>query len=253
MDPGAGAAGALAANREVVDQLVGWRWAAMREAREQGHGWAEIGAALGVDAAQASQAYLERVQRQRLVHQAHPDLRHLLGYDPRWAELAAPNDADRADQQRQASGPRGRAVTAGPSTPPATGGGGRWPATDPTAKEADRRGEDPRSPSRSTTAAWAATRTPSWRWLAPGPGQPGPARGPRRRGLVERIGREIIRRWLQATPPELWRHQGRDHYSQQLRQLATFTPGTGEVDSPDWHDGVWVPRAAGDQGQADRP
>jgi hypothetical protein len=71
--------------------------------------------------------------------------------------------------------------------------------------------------------------------------------------LVERIGREIIRRWLQATPPELWRHQGRDHYWQQLRQLATFTPGGGEVDSPQWHHGVWVPRADGDQDQADRP
>ena len=53
---GPGPLQALAANREVVDQLVGWRWAAMREAREQGHGWAEIGAALGVDAAQARQA-----------------------------------------------------------------------------------------------------------------------------------------------------------------------------------------------------
>ena len=31
-------------------------------------------------------------------------LRHLLGYDPRWVELAAPNDADRADQQRPARG-----------------------------------------------------------------------------------------------------------------------------------------------------
>jgi hypothetical protein len=74
--------------------------------------------------------------------------------------------------------------------------------------------------------------------------------------LVERIGREIIRRWLKATPPELWRHQGRDHYWQQLRQLATFTPGTGEVGSPEWHDGIWVPRATGDHGQAggnDRP
>ena len=71
--------------------------------------------------------------------------------------------------------------------------------------------------------------------------------------LVERIGREIIRRWLKATPPELWRHQGRDHYSQQLRQLATFTPGTGEVDSPEWHDGTWVPRITGDQDPADRP
>jgi hypothetical protein len=101
---GPGPLQALAANREVVDQLVGWRWAAMREAREQGHGWAEVGAALDMDADQASRFYLERVERQRLVHEARPDLRHLLGYDPRWAELAAPNAADRADQQRQASG-----------------------------------------------------------------------------------------------------------------------------------------------------
>jgi hypothetical protein len=86
----------------VVDQLVGWRWQAMREARAQGHGWAEIGAALGLDAAQARQRYLEQVQRQRLVHAARPELRQLLGYDPRWAELAEPNDADRAHQQRQA-------------------------------------------------------------------------------------------------------------------------------------------------------
>jgi hypothetical protein len=70
--------------------------------------------------------------------------------------------------------------------------------------------------------------------------------------LVERIGREIIRRWLQATPPELWRHQGRDHYWQQLRQLATFQPGPREVDSPEWHDGAWVPRVAGDQDQTDQ-
>ena len=96
---GPGPLQALAANREVVDHLVGWRWGAMREAREQGQGWAEIGAALGVDPEQASQAYLERVERQRLVHEAHPDLRHLLGYDPRWVELAAPDAADRPDQR----------------------------------------------------------------------------------------------------------------------------------------------------------
>ena len=99
---GPGPLQALAANREVVDQLVGWRWQAMREARAQGHGWAEIGAALGLDAAQARQRYLEQVRRQRLVHAARPELRQLLGYDPRWAELAEPNDADRAHQQRQA-------------------------------------------------------------------------------------------------------------------------------------------------------
>jgi hypothetical protein len=101
---GPGPLQALAANREVVEHLVGWRFGAMREAREQGHGWAEIGAALDMDADQARQVYLERVERQRLIHEAHPELRHLLSYDPRWAELAAPNDADRGHQQRQASG-----------------------------------------------------------------------------------------------------------------------------------------------------
>jgi hypothetical protein len=99
---GPGPLQALAANREVVERLVGWRWGAMREAREQGHGWAEIGAALGLDADQARQLYLERVQRQRLVHAAHPELRGLLGYDRRWAELAEPNAADRAHQLREA-------------------------------------------------------------------------------------------------------------------------------------------------------
>ena len=102
---GPGPLAALAANREVVEHLVGWRWGAMREAREQGYGWAEIGTAEGVDAAQARQVYLERLEQQRLVHEAHPDLRPLLGYDPRCAELAEPNAADRAHQQRQASGP----------------------------------------------------------------------------------------------------------------------------------------------------
>jgi hypothetical protein len=102
---GPGPLQALAANREVVDQLVGWRWGAMREAREQGHGWAKIGASLGLDAAQARRFYLERVQQQRRVHEARPDLRHLLGYDPRWLELAEPNAADRTDHQRPASGP----------------------------------------------------------------------------------------------------------------------------------------------------
>jgi hypothetical protein len=102
---GPGPLAALAANREVVDRLVGWRFGAMREARERGHGGAAIGAALDLEPEQAKRSYLERVEHQRLVHEARPDLRQLLGYDPRWAELAAPNAADRADQPRQASGP----------------------------------------------------------------------------------------------------------------------------------------------------
>ena len=31
--------------------------------------------------------------------------------------------------------------------------------------------------------------------------------------LAEHVGREIVRRWLATTPPELWHHQGR-HVSQ---------------------------------------
>ena len=99
---GPGPLQALAANREVVEHLVGWRFGAMREAREQGHGWVEIGAALGLDADQARQLYLEQVERQRLVHEATPELRDLVGYDRRWAELAEPNAADRAHQQPEA-------------------------------------------------------------------------------------------------------------------------------------------------------
>ena len=102
---GPGPLEALAANREVVQTMTGWQWQAMREAREQGHGWRQIGAALQVDADQAKRDYLERVDRQRDLSERDPDLVRLLGYDPRWRELAEPNDADRADRgdlERQA-------------------------------------------------------------------------------------------------------------------------------------------------------
>jgi len=62
--------------------------------------------------------------------------------------------------------------------------------------------------------------------------------------LVERIGREIIRRWLRGVGPELWHHQGKDHYWAELTGLAKYEPGPGAVDSPGWHDGRWVPKAA---------
>jgi hypothetical protein len=94
---GPGPLEALAANRQVVDFLLGWRWQAMREAREQGHGWGEIGTALQVDGDQAKRGYLETVDRQRLAGEHDPDLARLLRYDPRWRELADDNDADRAD------------------------------------------------------------------------------------------------------------------------------------------------------------
>lgn len=52
--------------------------------------------------------------------------------------------------------------------------------------------------------------------------------------LVERIGREIIRRWLKANEPPLWHHQGRDHTSHELGRFAHFDTATQQ----------WVPGAA---------
>jgi hypothetical protein len=52
--------------------------------------------------------------------------------------------------------------------------------------------------------------------------------------LAERIGREIIRRWLHATEPELYDHQGHHYYWEQLRHLGTWNT-----------DRVFVPRAPG--------
>lgn len=46
--------------------------------------------------------------------------------------------------------------------------------------------------------------------------------------LAERIGREIIRRWLAATPPELWHHQGHHHDWNTLRQFGKWTGPGGE-------------------------
>lgn len=58
--------------------------------------------------------------------------------------------------------------------------------------------------------------------------------------LAERIGREIIRRWLQSpgASPDLYRHQGHDHYWDTLRRNGhwpgpnhdqwVFEPGKAE-------------------------
>jgi hypothetical protein len=57
--------------------------------------------------------------------------------------------------------------------------------------------------------------------------------------LVERVGREIIRRWLQGVPPELWHHQGRHYEKKWLTTFAKYEPG-GPQGSPEWHHGTWV-------------
>jgi hypothetical protein len=95
---GPGPLEALRANREVVDLMTGWQWQAMRDARERGHGWREIGAALQVDGDQAKRDYLKTVDQQRRAGERDPDLARLLRYDPGWRELADDNDTDRADR-----------------------------------------------------------------------------------------------------------------------------------------------------------
>ncbi|MFB4273071.1 hypothetical protein [Nonomuraea sp. GTA35] len=58
--------------------------------------------------------------------------------------------------------------------------------------------------------------------------------------VAEHIGREIIRRWLRAVDPELWRQQG-DHYSH--KQLCRFAK---------WNGQEWVLRDEAFQAEVDR-
>jgi hypothetical protein len=52
--------------------------------------------------------------------------------------------------------------------------------------------------------------------------------------LVEFIGREIVRRWLARTGPELWRHQGRDYYWMHLGRFAAYEPGSDSFEAGRW-------------------
>jgi hypothetical protein len=100
---GPGPLDALAANRELVDRLVGWRWLAVRHARQDGHAWAAVGHALGVSAEQARRDFLDRLERQRQVVERDPSLARLIGYHPGDVALTEPNPADHAGPQRQAT------------------------------------------------------------------------------------------------------------------------------------------------------
>jgi hypothetical protein len=62
--------------------------------------------------------------------------------------------------------------------------------------------------------------------------------------LAQKIGCEIIRRWLKATPPELYKHQGKDYYWDWLRRFAKYEPGEGSPYDRRWHQGQWVPLPA---------
>jgi len=70
--------------------------------------------------------------------------------------------------------------------------------------------------------------------------------------LAERIGREIIRRWLRGVEPELYHHQGRHHYWHQLAKVAKYQPpADAATGSPEWHQGTWVPKTGGDDGPSE--
>ncbi|NHR06684.1 hypothetical protein HA052_15960 [Chromobacterium haemolyticum] len=51
--------------------------------------------------------------------------------------------------------------------------------------------------------------------------------------LVEEIGREIIRRFLMNTTPELWAHQGRHHFWNNLTKHCIWSDTAN----------AWVPKA----------
>lgn len=46
--------------------------------------------------------------------------------------------------------------------------------------------------------------------------------------VAEQVGREIIRRFLTNTPPELWAHQGRHAYWNELMVTKGVLPAPGE-------------------------
>jgi hypothetical protein len=72
--------------------------------------------------------------------------------------------------------------------------------------------------------------------------------------LAERIGREIIRRWLRGITPEMYHHQGRHYYWHQLAKLATYQPpADAPSGSPEWHRGQWIARTTQPPPASDTP
>jgi hypothetical protein len=62
--PGVTGLDALRASRRVVDLLTGARWHMMRQAREEGASWTEVGQALGMSKQAAYDFYRRRVGHQ---------------------------------------------------------------------------------------------------------------------------------------------------------------------------------------------
>ncbi len=65
---------ALRANHTVVLGRISQQWQAVRDARQRGRGWHEIGRALGLAPAEARDAYARTVVHQRRCAAGNPDL-----------------------------------------------------------------------------------------------------------------------------------------------------------------------------------
>jgi hypothetical protein len=62
--PGVAGLDALRASRRVVELLTGARWHMMRQAREEGASWSDIGQALGMTRQAAYDFYRRRIEQQ---------------------------------------------------------------------------------------------------------------------------------------------------------------------------------------------
>jgi hypothetical protein len=62
--PGVGGLDALRASRRVVEVFTGARWHLMRQAREEGASWGQIGQALGMSRQAAHDFYRRRLDEQ---------------------------------------------------------------------------------------------------------------------------------------------------------------------------------------------
>lgn len=70
--------------------------------------------------------------------------------------------------------------------------------------------------------------------------------------IAQKIGWEIIRRWLRSVPPEMYHHQQRHYFWHQLIKFAKYEPG-GPADSPDFYKGTWVAKAPNDSTEGGEP
>ncbi|MFI6031623.1 hypothetical protein [Amycolatopsis magusensis] len=104
--PAMSALQALQANRRLVDLLTGRRWTVMREAREAGATWTEIGEALGMSKQGAHDWYKRQIETQeRLLPEYHEAARARAVLDDAPANTAAPEPEGPAPATVPAPGP----------------------------------------------------------------------------------------------------------------------------------------------------